>query len=83
MRPSHHRHLRNRRTTVVRDGEKGIIVPTRNCMALSSAMLSIAKDSGLCQSMGDKALKTGAISNTWADYAKGLYNAYIQHHHEL
>lgn len=65
-------------TTVIRDQQEGFIVPARNVTALTQAMISAASDRGFNLEMGRKALLAGGKSNTWADYAKRLHNAYTE-----
>lgn len=63
-------------TTVIRDGEEGLIVQVRNVKALADAMIKAATNSDLNREMGSKALRAGGESNTWADYAKRLHDEY-------
>jgi glycosyltransferase involved in cell wall biosynthesis len=63
-------------TTVIRDGEEGMIIPARNVPALTEAMRSIANHPQMNLEMGRKALLAGGASNTWTDYAKRLHAEY-------
>lgn len=61
-------------TTVVTNGEEGLIVPARDIEALHGAMRRLAEDGGLNMEMGEKARLAGAVKNTWDDYAGRLYD---------
>ena len=63
-------------TTLVQDGEEGIIVRARDPHHIAEAMLRVATDKNLCQRMGEAAHKKGAISNTWQDYGDRLLAEY-------
>lgn len=63
-------------TTIIRDGEEGMIVQARNVKALANAMIKAATNPDLNREMGRKALRAGGESNTWKDYAKRLYDEY-------
>lgn len=59
-------------TTVLRNGEQGIVVPARDVERLHDAMLSLAGDRDLNLRMGEAALLAGAVKNTWQDYGDDL-----------
>lgn len=63
-------------TTVVRDGIEGIILKPRDIDKMAAAMIRVAEDRVLNQSLGDAAYLAGAKSNTWADYTKRLVDEY-------
>jgi glycosyltransferase involved in cell wall biosynthesis len=63
-------------TTVIRDGSEGMIVPVRNIASLAEAMIKLGSDAELNLAMGHNAYRAGAQSNTWADYAKRLFDVY-------
>ncbi|QJE96982.1 glycosyltransferase family 4 protein [Luteolibacter luteus] len=65
-------------TTVVRNQVEGIIIPSRDIRALQDAMLLLAKDQALNRSMGEAALKAGALRNTWQDYGDNLLEGISQ-----
>jgi glycosyltransferase involved in cell wall biosynthesis len=64
-------------TTLVRDGQEGFIV-SRDPDAIASAMLRLANDTGLNQSMGQAAYQKGGERNTWQDYGDRLLVEYQQ-----
>jgi glycosyltransferase involved in cell wall biosynthesis len=59
-------------TTVLRDGEQGIVVPVRDVERLHEAMASLAGDPALNLRMGEAARFAGAVTNTWQDYGDDL-----------
>jgi glycosyltransferase involved in cell wall biosynthesis len=63
-------------TTLVEDGLEGFIVRGRDPRHIAEAMIRVAKDSELCQRMGEAAHRKGALSNTWQDYGDRLLVEY-------
>lgn len=63
-------------TTLVQDGQEGIIVRARGLDQLTSAMTRLAQDRVLNQRMGEAARQKGAGRNTWQDYGDRLSAAY-------
>lgn len=63
-------------TTVMEDGREGILVPSKNVEALAQAMLRLASESDLNLKMGQAAYHSGALQNTWQDYAERLLKEY-------
>lgn len=63
-------------TTLVRDGESGLIVPPCDIPALTNAMYRLATDRELCRHMGETAWSLSDRSNSWDDYAARLVELY-------
>ena len=63
-------------TTVVRDGEEGIIVQPRDIDGMAAAMIHVARDQKDNLRMGEAAYLAGARSNTWTDYTRRLLEEY-------
>jgi glycosyltransferase involved in cell wall biosynthesis len=59
-------------TTLVDDGNEGMIVRGRDVRQLADAMIRLASDKELNARMGSAAYARGARSNTWGDYADRL-----------
>lgn len=71
-------------TTLVNDGEEGIIFKSCSIDAITNAMLYLLQNPQLIMDMGNKAAIKGGIRNTWQDYgdrnmeifSKALSNKY-------
>ena len=63
-------------TTLVENGVEGFIINPRDPQQLADAMIRLARDSDLCQRMGESAHRRGAVSNTWQDYGDRLLAEY-------
>lgn len=63
-------------TTVIRNGQEGIIVPARDVAALADAMILLGTDAEKNREMGMNAFRACGQSNTWADYAGRLHGIY-------
>lgn len=63
-------------TTLVRDGEEGIIVPARDPRRITDAMLRLGRDRELCWRMGEAARRRGTEKNSWQDYGDRLLVEY-------
>ena len=63
-------------TTVVRDGEEGIILQPRDIDGMAAAMIHVARDREDNHRMGEAAYLTGGQSNTWTDYTRRLLAEY-------
>ena len=59
-------------TTLVKDGDEGIIFPSRNVDKIFESIILMIENPNMCLSMGRKARKKGIIENTWNNY--GLRN---------
>jgi glycosyltransferase involved in cell wall biosynthesis len=65
-------------TTLVTDGVEGLIVRAREPQYIADAMIRVATDRELNQSMGEAAHKKGALKNTWQDYGDRLLAEYAK-----
>jgi len=65
-------------TTLVRDGEEGVIVPPRDVEALAQAMIRLADDKDACLRMGCAAASRGGASNSWQEYGDRLLDCYAE-----
>lgn len=65
-------------STIVRDGEEGMIVAARNVDALAACMIRAANKPDENLLMGSKSFSAGIQSNTWKDYADRIYREYIR-----
>jgi len=62
--------------TLVNEGVEGFIVPARRPESIAAAMLKLANDVQLAQTMGQAAYARGAEKNTWQDYGDRLMRKY-------
>jgi GalNAc-alpha-(1->4)-GalNAc-alpha-(1->3)-diNAcBac-PP-undecaprenol alpha-1,4-N-acetyl-D-galactosaminyltransferase len=67
---------------IVRDGENGLLVPAEDVHALSSAMLSLMGDEGLCRRLGTQALQVrsafsqDSVMALWDDLIGNVLNSW-------
>lgn len=65
-------------TTLIEDGVEGFIVRARDPQHIADAMIRVAADRGLNQTMGAAAHQKGAAKNTWLDYGDRLLAEYAR-----
>jgi glycosyltransferase involved in cell wall biosynthesis len=63
-------------TTLIKDGVEGFIVRGHDPEQIAEAMIKVALDRELNQTMGDAAYLKGAEKNTWQDYGDRLIAEY-------
>lgn len=65
-------------TTLVRDGQEGLIVQGRDPQAICAAMKRLATDPSLNREMGERAAVAAQTNGSWQDYADRLLRRYDQ-----